>query len=87
MLSYFSRYKYNNKYNHKYCPYTYTYDTNLPKYIRKIEDELTKSNYKSISKLYNKNNYNGYNSNSNPNPSSLINIFFFIAGYSLSKWL
>lgn len=75
MLSYFSRRKYNDKYNHKYYPYIYTYDTNLPKYIRKIEDELTNKKYKL---------YNGY---SNSNPSSLINIFFFIAGYSLSKWL
>lgn len=69
MLSFFSRFQNKNLYNlSKFIPYTYnqtsyTYDTQIDKYIRKIESDLQKKNQlTSFNECNEFNNYYKYNS-------------------------
>ena len=79
MLSFFSRYK-NNSYNN-------SYDSNLQKYIRKIESDLREKNnilvkpLKTDIILHNP-MYTGY---PNYNLLPIVAFICFIAGYNLSK--
>lgn len=78
MLSFFSRYtQKSNLYNN-------TYDTNLQKYIRKIEADLLKkpvlTSVNTDIILHNP-MYTGYNLL----PISIIGFICFLAGYKLSK--
>jgi hypothetical protein len=75
MLSFFSRYKYNQKSN-----LYNSYDTNLQKYIRKIEANLREKEITKLDKLV---LYNHGNNNYNLLP--IVTFICFIAGYNLSK--
>ena len=73
MLSFFSRYK-NNSYNN-------SYDSNLQKYIRKIEADLREKEITKLDKLVLHNH-----ENNNYNLLPIIGFICFLAGYNLSGY-
>jgi hypothetical protein len=71
MLSFFSRYRY--KYN--------TYDTNLQKYIRKIEADLREKEITKLDKLVLHNH-----GNNNYIFMPIVGFICFLVGYNLSSY-
>ena len=71
MLSFFSRYRY--KYN--------TYDTNLQKYIRKIEADLREKEITKLDKLVLHNH-----GNNNYSFMPIVGFICFLVGYNLSSY-
>jgi len=91
MLSFFYRYRYRYnpyKYECKLVPYLhnqnlYTYNTNLQKYIRKIESELREKkllNPLNTDIILHKPMYTGYNL------MPIVGFICLLAGYNLSKF-
>jgi hypothetical protein len=82
MLSFFYRYK-NNSYNNLY---NNLYDTNIQKYIKKIDVDLREKKIVKLVKNQNNNELALNNfSYSNYNFIPIVAFICFLAGYNLSK--
>ena len=79
MLSFFSRYRYRYKYN--------TYDTNLQKYIRKIEADLREKEITKLDKHQNNDKLVLHNhGNNNYIFMPIVGFICFLVGYNLSSY-
>ncbi len=95
MLSFFSRFQNKKLYSlSKFIPYTvkqtsYTYDTQISNYIRKIESDLQKKRQDIYPKVTFESKLNKYFTNHNDSVDNsllpIVGFICFLVGYNLSK--
>jgi hypothetical protein len=95
MLSFFSRFQNKKLYSlSKFIPYTvkqtsYTYDTQIDNYIRKIESDLQKKSQDICPKVVFESKLNKYFTNHNNSVDNsllpIVGFICFLVGYNLSK--